>query len=771
MSSCFSTRIGASPVNIRQPVRSVSREVRRNVRAFFKRSESDSTTMTPEPDSGVTTPKKKSCLSRLRLSRIFRKKSKAGSKPDDSDQSESLSGKSQCRSEVYRTPSRRPLLFKKMNLRFPRRKTTRSRNSASPCNINQETTSVFGSAQSNNKQVESDMASGSESIPWDEDMNSTLSSASEDYEYMRNCNLPVISPFAVHHCAHAIVLRAQRACGSNPAGTLMLAANSKRVGQLAESVLQILSKMPGLCLADGEDIPKQLHRVVIDRIYEELLSKTGTLFDLVKAFNAGAERVHHAFAQSFLKAIEDDDLDPSLFCRPDTDSLSDESESDGTDADSVETSTSMAILLLLKLLAIGSPHALPPDVSPQKLMNRVLTSCTEALSRSVGEQIEQLYQKIFVDLCGQVSVGRLFHMAYASEDSGFDDVVIAPRTPLTPQTDAGVTKLKKKTLLSRVIAPKSFIKGERDMASASVMIQWSEAADAISTLSSASQEDESGRITCISNLDLPVISPFAVHHCAHTILLRAQRACGSNPAGTLMLAAKSKEVGQLAESVLKVLSRMPELCVADGEDIPKQLHPAVIDRIYEELLSKTGTLFDLVKAFNAGAKWIHHAFAYSFLKAIEDEDLESCLLYPENSDSLRDDRTDAVSAQKSTSMAILLLLNVLANGPPHTLPPDVSPQELMNRVLTLCTEALSRSVGKHIEDLYQKVFLDLCGQVNVKNLFHIADDSEDWGFDDDDFAPLTDEPFSHSGDSELITMEQQSWGSEGSSLGELSAEG
>ncbi|XP_017316413.1 uncharacterized protein LOC108260542 isoform X1 [Ictalurus punctatus] len=738
MSAFCSRRIGASPVNIRQPVMRVSRDVRRNVRVFFKSSESDLpklTTMTPVPDSGVTKPKKKSWLSRLGMSKIFRKKSKAGTEADDSDESESLSGKSQRGREVYRIPSRRPLLFKKMHLRFPRRKTTRSRNSVSLCNINQETRSVFGSAQINNM-VERDMASASVTPQWSEaaDVISTLSRANQEDETGTTTyiiNLPIISPFAVHHCAHAIVLRAQRACGSNPAGTLMLAAKSKQVGQLAESVLHILSKMPGLCLADGENIPKQLHRVVIERMYEELLSNMGTPFDLMKAFNAGAERVHHAFAQSFLKAMEDEDLESCLFCPPGTDSLCDENESDRTDEDSVEKSTSMAILLLLKLLANGPPHTLPPDVSPQKLMNKVLTSCTEALSGSVGEQIEKLYQKIFVDLCGQVSVGRLFHMAYASEDWGFDDDVIAPLTPLTPETDAGVTKLKKKTLPSHFRAPKSFTKVKRDMDSASVTPQWSEATDTISTWSSASQEDEPGRITYIIYLNLPIISPFAVHHCAHAIVLRAQRACSSNPAGTLMLAAKSKQVGQLAESVLKVLSRMPELCVADGEHIPKKLHPVVIDRIYEELLSKTGTPFDLMKAFNAGAEWIHHAFAQSFLKAMEDEDLELCLLYPSNSDSLHDDRTDAVSAENSTSMAILLLLKLLANGPPHTLPPDVSPQELMNKLLTLCTAALSRSVGKHIEDLYQKVFVDLCGQVNVEKLFHMADTSEDWGFDDD----------------------------------------
>ncbi|KAF4071467.1 hypothetical protein AMELA_G00273580 [Ameiurus melas] len=723
----------------RQPVMRVSREVRRNVRVFFKSRESDLpklTTMTPEPDSGVTKPKKKSWLSRLGMSKIFRKKSKAGTEVDDSDESESLSGKSQHGREVYRIPSLRPLLFKKMHLHFPRQKTTCSRNSVSLCNINQETTSVFGSAQSNNM-VERDMASASVTPQWSEaaDGISTLSSANQEDEsgtitYI--INLPIISPFAVHHCAHAIVLRAQQACGSNPAGTLMLAAKSKQVGQLAESVLQILSKMPGLCLADGENIPMQLHRVVIERIYEELLSNMGSPFDLMKAFNAGAERLHHTFAQSFLKAIEDKDLKSCLFCPPDTDSsLCDDNESDRTDADSVEKSTSMAILLLLKLLANGPPHTLPPDVSPQKLMNKVLTSCTEALSRSVGDQIEKLYQKIFVDLCGQVSVGRLFHIAYASEDYGFDDDVIAPLTPLTPETDAGVTKLKKDTLPSRLRVPKSFTKGERDMDSASVTPQWSEAADAISTWSSASQEDESGTITYIIYLNLPIISPFAVHHCAHAIVLRAQWASGSNPAETLMLAAKSKQVGQLAESVLKVLSRMPEFCVADGQHIPKQFHPVVIDRIYEELLSKTGTPFNLMKAFNAGAEWIHHAFAQSFLKAMEDEDLELCLLYPPNSDSLCDDRTDAVSAENSTSMAILLLLKLLANGPPHTLPPDVSPQELMNKLLTLCTVALSRSVGKHIEELYQKVFVDLCGQVNVEKLFHMADASEDWGFDED----------------------------------------
>lgn len=73
-------------------------------------------------------------------------------------------------------------------------------------------------------------------------------------------------------------------------------------------------------------------------------------------------------------------------------------------------------------------------------------------------------------------------------------------------------------------------------------------------------------------------------------------------------------------------------------------------------------------------------------------------------------------------------------------------------------------------DLLENRFLDLCGQVNVEKLFHTADHSEDWGFDDDDFAPLTNEPSDRSSDSESIAMEQESWGSEESSLGELRAE-
>lgn len=101
-----------------------------------------------------------------------------------------------------------------------------------------------------------------------------------------------------------------------------------------------------------------------------------------------------------------------------------------------------------------------------------------------------------------------------------------------------------------------------------------------------------------------------------------------------------------------------------------------------------------MEAFNTRDKWGERAFVLSFLKAMRDEDLESCLFYPPDLYSLckesKSDKTDADSVKNSTSITILLLLKQLANCPPHMLPLDV------------------------------KVFVDLSGQVIVERLFHMA---------------------------------------------------
>lgn len=40
---------------------------------------------------------------------------------------------------------------------------------------------------------------------------------------------------------------------------------------------------------------------------------------------------------------------------------------------------------------------------------------------------------------------------------------------------------------------------------------------------------------------------------------------------------------------------------------------------------------DIIKAFNAAGQWLKAASMLSFLKAIRDEDLASCLYYPSDS--------------------------------------------------------------------------------------------------------------------------------------------
>lgn len=144
--------------------------------------------------------------------------------------------------------------------------------------------------------------------------------------------IPMISPFAVHHCAHVIFLRARQATSKDLTKTLMLAAKSKQVGQLAESVLKIFARLSALCITDGENIPKKLHRVVIERIYEELLSSTGSPFALMEAFNIGDERLENSFILAFLNAAEDGDLQQFMF------NLEEESKSETTDMESIEDS-------------------------------------------------------------------------------------------------------------------------------------------------------------------------------------------------------------------------------------------------------------------------------------------------------------------------------------------------------------------------------------------------------------------------------------------------
>lgn len=105
-----------------------------------------------------------------------------------------------------------------------------------------------------------------------------------------------------------------------------------------------------------------------------------------------------------------------------------------------------------------------------------------------------------------------------------------------------------------------------------------------------------------------------------------------------------------------------------------------------------------------------------------------CFCSPD-SDSLDDesesDSSDTDSVSNSPSMAISLLPKQLANGPPHTLPPGVSPQELTSRILTLCTERLSQSRWRNF---CQKGFVALCGQDSVERLFCTL-----YAFEDDEF--------------------------------------
>ncbi|XP_047672408.1 uncharacterized protein LOC125145212 isoform X3 [Tachysurus fulvidraco] len=274
---------------------------------------------------------------------------------------------------------------------------------------------------------------------------------------------------------------------------------------------------------------------------------------------------------------------------------------------------------------------------------------------------------------------------------------------------------------------------------ASLMRQWSENfsnSTLTSLTSSSTLEDESETISHLISLRYLTISAFAVHHCAHVIFLRAQLASSRDPIGILLLAAKSKRVGAVAESVLKILSKVPSLYIADSENIPKNLHRLVIDNIYEELLSMIGTPFELMKAFNAGSKKVEQAFAFAFQKTLEDEDLESCLFdQPDTTSPCEEstgDRRNAESFQNSTSMSMLLLLKLLANGPPYSIPIEVPPQELMNTVLTLWTEALDGGKKGQFEKLYKRIFIDLCGRLNIEQLFHMRLAEEDGGFHDDD---------------------------------------
>ncbi|KAK3507126.1 hypothetical protein QTP70_007963 [Hemibagrus guttatus] len=291
---------------------------------------------------------------------------------------------------------------------------------------------------------------------WTEDdqtsSDSFLEEGSDRVWHIIDFRAPTISPFAIHHCAHVIFLRAQQATSKDPAEILMLAAKSKQVGQLAESVLKILASMPILYIADGENIFKKLPNFIIDRIYEELLSEIGTPFDLMEEFYAGDKMVETAFALAILKALDDEDLEMCIFNPRDTDSLCGESQNQMTD-ESIQNSTSIAMLLLLKLLANGPPYTVHLDKPPQELMNTLLNLWTEALREAEANNIERLYKKLFIDHHGQISVEKLFHMKFGEQDSGFyDDVTteFTDVTSMTTETDSEVSKKpKKKSWLSR----------------------------------------------------------------------------------------------------------------------------------------------------------------------------------------------------------------------------------------------------------------------------------------------------------------------------------
>ncbi|XP_058241170.1 uncharacterized protein LOC131349463 [Hemibagrus wyckioides] len=262
------------------------------------------------------------------------------------------------------------------------------------------------------------------------------------------------------------------------------------------------------------------------------------------------------------------------------------------------------------------------------------------------------------------------------------------------------------------------------------------------TSSDSFHEDESDRIFHITER-LPKISPFAVHHCAHVIFLRAQQATAKDPIETLMLAAKSKQVGQLAESVLKTFASLPELCITDDENIPKKLHRIVIERIYEELLSNIGTPFALMEAFNTRYEKLENAFTLAFLNAAADEDLEPFIfnLEEESESEMTDMSTEDRTFQffeNSTSMSMLLTLKLLANGPPYTVHLDKPPQELISLIVNMWKDALCGEEANCLENLYKKLFIDHCGQVNVEKLFHMKFGEKDKGFHDDVRTEITD---------------------------------
>lgn len=75
-----------------------------------------------------------------------------------------------------------------------------------------------------------------------------------------------------------------------------------------------------------------------------------------------------------------------------------------------------------------------------------------------------------------------------------------------------------------------------------------------------------------------------------------------------------------------------------------------------------------MKALNAGDRRVELAFTLAFLKAIREED--------SHSDSLREececDGSTSGSVQNSTNAVTSVLLKLLTNDPPHTLPRHVT---------------------------------------------------------------------------------------------------